>query len=83
MEGIEQHIPTVIHHSQKDACRHEQDEGMLHQVGVSPCQRGQIGVFLLQLLHPDLSRLKHGVQAAEGAARRRRWNAEDGGCTRG
>lgn len=78
-----QDILAVTHHSQKDACCHEQDEGMLHQVGVSPGQRGQVGIVLFQLLHPDLPRLEHGAQAAEGAARRGGRNAEDGGGTQG
>lgn len=51
---------------------------MLHQVGVSPGQRGQVGVVLLQLLHPDLPGLEHGGQAAEGTARLRGRDAEDG-----
>lgn len=70
---------TRRHHSQEDARCHEQDEGMLHQVGVSPRQRGQIGAFLLQVLHPDLPSLDHGVQAAERTARLGGRNAKDGG----
>lgn len=74
---------TQRHHSQEDARCHEQDEGMLHQVGVSPRQRGQVGVVLLQLLHPDLPGLEHGGQATEGTARLGGWNAVDGGRTQG
>lgn len=64
------HVLALIgcHHSQEDARCHKQDEGMLHQVGVSPRQRGQVGVVLLQLLHPDLTGLEHGFQSTEGAA---------------
>lgn len=74
---ILKHILALPHRSQEDARCHEQDEGMLHQVGVSPRQRGQVGVVLLQSLHPLLTRLEHGLQSTEGAARRGGRNAED------
>lgn len=75
---IMKHILALTHRSQEDGRCHEQDEGMLHQVGVSPRQRGQVGVVLLQLLHQFLTRLEHGVLSTEGAARRGGRNAEDG-----
>lgn len=61
------HILALTHRSQEDGRCHEQDEGMLHQVGVSPRQRGQVGVVLLQFLHQFLTRLEHGVLSTEGA----------------
>lgn len=74
---IMKHNLALTHRSQEDARCHEQDEGMLHQVGVSPRQRRQFWVVLLQFLHPLLTRLEHGLQATEGAARRGGWNAGD------
>lgn len=56
--------------SQEDACSHEQEEGVLHQIGVSPGQWGQVGIVFFQFFHPALPCLEHRFELAEGAARR-------------
>lgn len=81
MHEAGQYNTSWRHHSQEDARCHKQEKGMLHQVGVSQRQRGQIGVVLLQLLHPELPGLEHGGLAAEGTARLGGFNAENGGHT--
>lgn len=57
-------------YSQEDACSHEQEERVLHQVGVSARQHRQVRITVFQFFHPALPRLEHVFERAEGAAGR-------------
>ena len=55
-------------HSHEDPGGHEQEEGVLHQVGVGGGQPGEVGVGVPELLHPQPARLHHGAEAPERPA---------------
>ena len=65
-------------HPQEDECSQEDEEWVLHQVGVGPHQPGQVGVPRLQLQHPALPTLEHGGQAPERTATLRRTDTGEG-----
>lgn len=65
-------------YSQEDACSHEQEERVFHQVGVSARQHRQVRITVFQLFHPALPCLEHRFERAEGAAGRGGRDAGDG-----